>query len=58
MTDLFGNEAPEPVKPEIEPVAVSLFDHAAEWKAIASGRPVSQERSELMHGNVDPDLGA
>ena len=34
-----------------------LFDAAAERAAIASGRPKSQERTELMGGATAPPVG-
>jgi hypothetical protein len=64
VTDLFGNESPAPRSSVTvpAPIALELFDHAAERAAIASGRAVSQERAELIApGTVTPatlELGA
>ena len=38
MRDLFGIER-EQISPEQPPVSLDLFAVAAEWKALASGRP-------------------
>jgi rubrerythrin len=37
---------------------VDLFDAAAERLAVRSGRPKSQERTELLHPEKAPDFGA
>ena len=37
---------------------VDLFDAAAERAAMASGRPKSQEKIELLHPEKAPDFGA
>lgn len=53
MLDLFGNEGWGPtLPPEPEPFAPTLFDHVAERDAIATGKPVSQVRTELVHGDT------
>ena len=36
----------------------TLFDYGAERAAIASGRPKSQEKAELLHPEKAPDFGA
>jgi hypothetical protein len=46
--DLFGNERSH-VAPDAPAVALDLFTHAAERNALASGRPLSQERLLLTH---------
>lgn len=48
MRDLFGNQHPEPASkaPVSSP---NLFDATAERKALETGRPVSQERTEILH---------
>lgn len=48
MRDLFGNDHPEKVGALAPTHQTSLIDHAAEVAALASGRPVSQERAELV----------
>lgn len=45
--DLFGNEHPEQGE-RAKAIALDLFDAAAEAKAMASQRPVSQERAEII----------
>ena len=45
--DLFGNEHPA-ASSQGASLQLSVFDHAAERAAIDSGRPVSQERTELL----------
>jgi hypothetical protein len=53
--DLFGNERPfKRGIPATKPVALSLLDFAAERAALASGRPVSQERVEIANGDDGP----
>jgi hypothetical protein len=39
-------------RPQPEPIALDLFTFAAEEAALRTGRPVSQERSRLLHPNV------
>ena len=51
MLDLFGNETEESKVPQARPVAVSLFDHAAEHAAYKTGRAKSQHRAELVAGS-------
>lgn len=48
QVDLFGNVTVPRNVPTAAPIALSLFDHAAERAVITSGRPVSQERAELV----------
>jgi hypothetical protein len=48
MRDLFGNEHPEPRGPQGSPVSLALIDAAAERNALASGRPVSQQPTEIL----------
>ena len=48
MTDLFGNDHPDQGAAVKAAAALSLFDATAERLALASGRPVSQERGELL----------
>lgn len=48
MIDLFGNEHPEQA-PQSNAAQLSLIDAAAERNALQSGRPVSQERTEILH---------
>lgn len=50
MMDLFGNDRAEPRKPQPAPIALDLFEAAAERNAIATGRPKSQEHAELVAG--------
>jgi hypothetical protein len=45
--DLFGDERPI-ARAQARPVSLNLFDSAAEVHALASGRPRSQERTELL----------
>lgn len=45
---LFGEEVPVAGLPSPRAVALDLFDAAAERRALESGRPVSQERAELV----------
>jgi hypothetical protein len=47
--NLFGDERFIPDAPKGAPVALDLFTHAAERAALASGRPLSQERSLITH---------
>ena len=52
MTDLFGNEGRAPsasLSPCSEPASIDLFTAMAEARALCTGRPVSQERIELLH---------
>lgn len=53
MLDLFGNERPEPQKPAEPVFAPSLIDAAAERLALESGRPRSQELSEILFPQTD-----
>ena len=53
MRDLFGQER-EQSSPEQPPVSLDLFAVAAEWKALASGRPRSQEYAELLAPEPTP----
>lgn len=46
MFDLFGNERVQ--SKTAKPIALDLFGAAAERKALKSGRPVSQERTEIL----------
>lgn len=49
MIDLFGKEGRAPgLRALPEPFSLNLFDAAAEHAAIASFRPVSQERAEIL----------
>jgi hypothetical protein len=49
-TDLFGNETPPPgLRPERPATQLELIDAAAERAALASGRPKSQERIEILY---------
>jgi hypothetical protein len=48
MIDLFGNDHPEPAGKAAPAVQLGLVEHAAERAALRSGRPVSQERSEIV----------
>ncbi|MDB5094549.1 MAG: hypothetical protein JWO85_2650 [Candidatus Eremiobacteraeota bacterium] len=53
--DLFGNVTRAPasaLRPVPAPVALDLLDYAAHLAALASGRPLSQERAHLA-GFVD-----
>ena len=56
MKDLFGNEGP-PARGSLRPVPAAaqpdLFTAAAESHAIASGRPVSQERIRVLYPGAD-----
>jgi len=52
--DLFGGESPIEA-PAPTAVAVDLFTATAERIAFASGRPLSQERAELVAGVIDTD---
>ena len=40
------------LRPQPEPIALDLFTFAAEEAALRTGRPVSQERTRLLHPNV------
>lgn len=58
MTDLFGHESRLPraaLRPVEPPVRLSLFDHAAEVRALRSGRPLSQERAEIVAPAIAAD---
>jgi hypothetical protein len=49
--DLFGTERGAParsLRPLEAPVALDLFSAAAETRALRSGRPLSQERAEIV----------
>jgi len=46
--DLFGEDRLPPLRSLPAPVAVDLFSAAAESAALASGRPKSQERAEIL----------
>lgn len=48
MIDLFGNAHPEPAGKAAPAMQLGLVEHAAERAALRSGRPVSQERSEIV----------
>ena len=48
MTDLFGNVRPERASSAAPASVTNLFDFAAEKAARASGRPLSQERTEIV----------
>jgi hypothetical protein len=49
MTDLFGEDRPMPAAPRAPAIPpATLFDLAAEQAAIASGRPLTQERLRIM----------
>lgn len=51
MTDLFGNDRRLPIaalRPVDSPIRLNLFDAAAEARALCSGRPLSQERAEIV----------
>lgn len=50
MHDLFGNERPASA-PIGKPIGLDLFNAAAEKKAMTSGRPVSQEKAEILAPN-------
>lgn len=50
MTDLFGNEHPDPSPSAKAGPQLNLVDAAAERLALASGRPRSQERAEILAG--------
>lgn len=49
MQDLFGNEHPDPApRDHAGPkVQLDLLTHAAERAALSTGRPLSQERTEI-----------
>lgn len=51
MLDLFGNETEAPRAPQAQPVAISLFDAAAEQQAYKTGRAKSQHRAEIVAGS-------
>lgn len=53
MTDLFGNEREAPSAPAPPATQLELVDAAAEKNAIATGRPVSQERIAILYGPPD-----
>jgi len=40
------------LRPQPEPIALDLFTFAAEEAALRTGRPVSQERTRLLHPNL------
>ncbi len=48
MLDLFGNDRPQPRSRKTSAHQLDLLDVAAERAALASGRPKSQERAELV----------
>jgi hypothetical protein len=56
MKDLFGNDHPEPAASKSPAIPLSLFAHAAERRAIDSGRPLSQELGELVNPNAGCEL--
>ena len=53
VLDLFGEEVPEPRKPAEPAIALDIFDAAARRCALASGRPLSQEHTEIVCGVPD-----
>lgn len=48
MLDLFGNDRPYCALQAAPAVQLGLVEHAAEHAALRSGRPVSQERCEIL----------
>jgi hypothetical protein len=55
FSNLFGDDTPPPrgfLRDEPAPVELDLFTATAERNALASGRPLSQERVALLHPTI------
>jgi hypothetical protein len=57
VTDLFGDERAEPVRPAAPRVQLDLLQTAADLAALASGRPVSQELALIRAPQPTPPEG-